>query len=183
MPAHCCRSPRITAAALLLAALAVAGLPARAQVAASEADLRAAIVFNFAQFTRWPDELSPPRTPFTMCYAGADVGPAFSRLASRTLNNRPVEARRVPAEGPYTGCELMYWSDGRVPRVLMTPPGLALLTIGSGGDALQRGAMIQLQVENARLVFSVNIESARAAGLQISSRLLRLAKSVQGSVE
>lgn len=183
MPPSRFRGLRITAGALLLATLAVAGQPARAQVAASEADLRAAIVYNFAQFTRWPDDLPPPKAPFTMCYAGDDVGRAFSQLSSRTLNNRPVEARRVPAEGPYAGCGLMYWSEARAPRLRMMPAETALLTIGSGGDFLQRGGMIQLQVENSRLVFSVNVEAARAAGLQISSKLLRLAKSVQGTVE
>lgn len=172
-----------TGALLLLAALVGGGQAALAQGAASEADLKAAIVFNFAQFTRWPGDPPALKAPFTMCYAGDDVGRAFSQLASRALNNRPVEARRVPAEGPYAGCDLMYWSEGRAPRLIVVPAGSPLLTIGSGSDALQRGAMIQLQIENARLVFSVNVEPARAAGLQISSKLLRLARSVQGSVE
>lgn len=182
-PPRASRQRSLPGALLLLAASAFAGQAALAQGAASEADLRAAIVFNFAQFTRWPGDPPAPKAPFTMCYAGDDVGRAFSQLSTRMLNNRPVEARRVPAEGPYAGCGLMYWSEGRAPRLLTAPAGTALLTVGSGGDFLQRGGMIQLQVENARLVFSVNVEAARASGLQISSKLLRLARSVQGSVE
>jgi hypothetical protein len=40
-------------------------------------------------------------------------------------------------------------------------------------------AMISLRVEDNRIVFSINNGKARAAELQISSKLLRLARTVQ----
>lgn len=152
--------------------------PLRAQSAA-EADLKAALVYNFAQYTEW--EAGAPdaaRQILTICYAAADMGEAFAQIATKQMRGRAIVARPIPAEGPYAGCQIVYWNESNVRRAVPGKAGRGVLTIGIGDEFLARGGMIESHVENARLVFSINLQSARAAGLEFSSKLLRLAKNL-----
>lgn len=168
---------------LLAACLAAPLQPLRAQ-AIVEADLKAALVYNFALFTEWaaadPDAAA---RSFTICYAGPEMAAAFAQIATKSMRGRAVVTRPVPAEGPYVGCQIVYWHDGNVRRALPGTAGPGVLTIGNGAEFLARGGMIEMHVEDARIVFSINVESARGAGLRFSSRLLRLAKNMAGKLQ
>lgn len=163
----------------LLALLLSAPLqPLRAQTAA-EADLKAALVYNFAQFTEWEAGAADAAgQAFTICYAATDMGAAFAQIAAKQMRGRAIVPRPVPAEGPYAGCQIVYWNESNVRRAVPGKAGPGVLTIGSGEEFLARGGIIESHVENARIVFSVNLEGARAAGLRFSSKLLRLAKNL-----
>jgi hypothetical protein len=165
---------------LLATALCLPARAVRAQVAV-EADLKAALVYNFALFTEWaPDAPGSSGSRFTICYVGTEVAAAFAQLADKQIRARTVVARSVAADGPFEGCQIVYWHDGIAKRASPGKPGPGVLTIGSGAGFLARGGMIELRVENARIVFSINPDSARAAGLLFSSKLLRLAANVSG---
>jgi len=56
-----------------------------------------------------------------------------------------------------------------------------VLTVGEHEHFLDQGGIMRLFLENNRVRFSVNQQSADRAGLQISSRLLRLARAVIGA--
>jgi hypothetical protein len=163
---------RISLLALLLPA------PLYAQSAA-EADLKAALVFNFAQYTEWEAGAPGAALPsFTICYAGAEMAEAFAQVATRQMRGREILPRPVAAEGPYAGCQVVYWTEGNVRRAVPGKAGPGVLTIGSGDGFLARGGIIESHIENARMVFSINQEAARVAGLRFSSKLLRLAKNL-----
>jgi hypothetical protein len=52
------------------------------------------------------------------------------------------------------------------------------LTVSQADGAAQRGVMIQFATENSRIRLRINVDSARAAGLTISSKLLRPAEII-----
>ena len=54
-----------------------------------------------------------------------------------------------------------------------------LLAGDSAGD-LQRGVMLNLATEDGRIVFDIDLQAVRQAGLVLSSKVLRLARQVQG---
>jgi hypothetical protein len=56
-----------------------------------------------------------------------------------------------------------------------------VLTVGEHERFLDQGGVMRLFLEDNRVRFSVNQQSADRAGLQISSRLLRLARTVIGA--
>jgi hypothetical protein len=69
-------------------------------------------------------------------------------------------------------------------RSFVTGGGLAkrpVLVVGEHEELLADGGMIQLFVEDQKVRFSINHANAAAAGLQVSSRLLRLARTVIGA--
>jgi hypothetical protein len=167
----------------LLAALAMlAGATAARAQAAPEAELKAALVFNFALFTQWPaDTFSAPGQPFVLCYADERMAGAFSSLASKTLHGRPVAVRRLVPGAPATGCHVSYLPQDT--RAAVSGAAGATLLVAESEGFLRRGGTIEINVEDARVRFDVSVDNARASGLRISSKLLRLARKVHGHAE
>jgi hypothetical protein len=72
-------------------------------------------------------------------------------------------------------------ATGRFARDVSAVSGLPILTVGEDPQFFDQGGMIQLFLEDNRVRFSINQKSADAVGLTISSRLLRLARTVVGA--
>ena len=84
------------------------------------------------------------------------------------------------APGPKL-CQILYLSamTKDVPRILASV-GPGVLTVGEEGDSfLRNGGVIAFVIENRRVRFEVNQTAAENAGLKLSSRLLRVARSVE----
>jgi hypothetical protein len=56
-----------------------------------------------------------------------------------------------------------------------------VLTVGESPRFAERGGMIEFVVEDSRVRFAVNASAAEAAGLALSSELLRVATTVIGA--
>ena len=85
------------AAIVLAAGLASAVAPAAAK-APTEHQVKAAFLYNFAKFVKWPDEPAP-RPVFVIAVLGEDpFGPLLDRtFAGKTVLERSVEIRRIGA--------------------------------------------------------------------------------------
>jgi hypothetical protein len=76
-------------------------------------------------------------------------------------------------------CHLVFVSrseNGRLPEVLRGLGERPILTISEIDDFAAVGGMIAIKIPEGKIRFEVNLESARTAGLYLSSRLLGLAK-------
>ena len=67
-----------------------------------------------------------------------------------------------------------------MPEVLSALERHSTLTVSDIPGVAQRGVMIRLVTEGGRVRMHVNVDSARAAALVISSNLLRAAEIVAG---
>ena len=59
--------------------------------------------------------------------------------------------------------------------------GSNALTVSNVPEFVQRGGMIQFQIVDNRVRFSVNLDAANKEKITLSSELLKVAVSVQGS--
>jgi hypothetical protein len=150
-------------------------MPAYAQV--SESELKAAVIYNFVQFTQWPDKSGS--SVITLCMSPeSGLYAALQKVAARPAQGREVAV--VPIVNAGSGdCQavfMTYEDKRRLPQFqrLLTGPVLSITDDPAAGDM-----MIVMSVERNRIVFSVNNAKAVSTGLSISSRLLRLARSVQ----
>ncbi|HSI59096.1 MAG TPA: YfiR family protein [Ideonella sp.] len=172
-------SPRGLLAALLLAALALQ--PAQALDLAS---LKTAIVYNLLLFAEWPPEvLAADGSALTLCIdaAGSAIDPMLS-LAARPVGSHKLEVRGVnAAPESMRGCHAWY-RDAAVPA-----PGFALrhqlqqgavLTISNDIRRDDDATAIYLVELNGRLSFDVDAVTVKQHRLQLSSKLLRLARKV-----
>ena len=168
------------AAATVALGLGVPG-SARAQ-AASEAEVKAAFVYNFLKFVEWPAESFPDRAaPLVVLILGqgpaADAAERF--LAARQVSGRRLEVRRLAWDQPLSGAHAIYVAEtdaDKVRRILAAAWAAGVLSIGEGADFAAGGGVIGLLVEQRKVRFDVNMDTANAAGLKVSSKLLALTR-------
>ena len=183
MPLHppARRGPSWVGVAILLFGLLSAPAPALADEGPDlSARVRAAFLFNFARFTAWPSEggaasdgrmtycvINDPRVAAALRTATADK--QVSGQAVRVLEPTKPEAMTV--------CDVVYLRE-TPPQWLTVPQSQATLVVGEGDDFARDHGMIGFFVNDGRLRFAINTARVRGAGLQISSRLLKLARLV-----
>lgn len=155
----------------VLCVLALAAPTARGQLVAGEYEIKAALLYNFTRFIEWPRQGGGE---FRVCLVGnAPFGPELEALASRTVQERPIRVERRPNQ--LRDCHLVYVSEGAPPP----PASPGTLLVAEDAAALTQGAVIGLRLEGERVAFDISTDAANRAGLKISYKLLRLARSVR----
>ena len=165
-----------------LALMLLAPLAAQAQRQAPESELKAAILVNLLLFVAWRAPGAQPQDHLTACYLEAGpVAAALVQFDGKPLKGRPLRVTRV--ELAQAGrCHLLYVSPLEAGYLLQLAPAMqkgGVLLVGDSAGYLQRGVMLNLAVDGGRVVFDVDLNSVRQAGLTVSSKVLRLARNVQ----
>lgn len=172
----------------LLILLLLAGGQARAQLpaGAGEAQLKAAILFNFAMFTEWPADTLPASAPLRLCvFQSNALLPALSGLQEKQVNGHQFSVRTLPAApsaAQLAVCHLLLLDAQDRERWALLKHDLAtssVLTVADDRIIGANGAMISFGIDNRRVGFDVDMVPVRQARLALSSKLLRLARSVQ----
>jgi hypothetical protein len=166
---------RATIAVLLLIGVPVSGQDV------TEPALKAAFIYNFALFTEWPADVVPAAGPFVMCVLGdAAVGDALERqVKGRVLAGQGIAVSHLAPAAPQRVCRVLYVSGvtaGQAAKLVAALGNVPVLTISDVDGFTELGGIAQFFFEHGQLRFSVDVGSAKRARLQISSRLLALAK-------
>ena len=146
-----------------------------------EYGVKAAFLLNFTRFVDWPPAPASAESPFTICILGEDpFHGVLDRIAEgEEINGRRLAVQKIRRVEPRS-CRMLFVGHGEpdVPRLLASV-GPGVLTVGEGDRFLHEGGMIAFVIEGRRVRFDVNQGAASRAGLQISSRLLSVARSVE----
>jgi len=168
----------------VLALLAVLlSTAARAQ-SATEYQVKAAFLFNFAKFVEWPaDAFSSPDAPLQICLLGPDpFGPDFEQLiVDKVVNAHRIEVIHPSGIAQARSCHLLFiaLSDRQALKdVLLGMKGASVLTVGDQPGFAKMGGMINFVLEDNRVRFEINLKAAEQAHLKLSARLLTVAKLV-----
>jgi hypothetical protein len=172
---------RSTLPLLLFAALACGGFPRSVDAAStpSEDQVEAVFVFNFSHFVEWPPQVfAAPGDPFVIGILGSDLFGAHldEVVRGEQINGHPLRVQRFRSLVDIERCQILFIDrseSGRIGQILASLNGRNTLTVSQADGAAERGVMIQFATENSRIRLRINVESARAAGLTISSKLLR----------
>ena len=176
------------AGAVVLYLLAAAGilvcLNGLAADAPTEVQVQAVFLYNFSRFVEWPAQtFSAPGDPFVIGILGSD--PFGARLdeavRNEQINGHPLTVRRFRNVGEVDNCQILFVDRSEVARlgqILAALDHRSTLTVSQADGTAQRGVMIQFATENNRIRLRINVASARASGLTISSKLLRPAEIV-----
>lgn len=170
-----------TSAALLACVLTggVAGT-ASSQEGVSEAVLKAAIVANFFLFIEWPDASSGLR----LCVAGrGETADAVLAVYGRVIKGQAIETERLAAPDAVPGrrCRILFIAADagrRAAEFAQAAAGSPILIVAEDDALSDERAHVVLSLDDRRPALSINLTEARRAGLNISSRLLRLARKV-----
>ena len=169
------------ATALLLGAGAVAQTPS-----ASEYQVKAVLIFNFAQFVIWPATAPDSQASVVVCIVGDDP---FGNVIDETLRGervggRSFEVRRFRDVANIPPCEVLFISRSdaqRVGGIITDLRNRPTLTVSDAADFAKLGGMIQFVTERNRVRLKINLQAAQDAKLTISSKLLRVAEIVRSS--
>ena len=170
-----------------IAALAVVYLAmapeAVAQTQAPEAELKAAIISNMLLFVEWPTtgSTSAPGDRLVVCFQEpSPVADALLRLDGKSVKGKSLKVMQVSSSDA-GGCHALYLAPGSAANLDTILPGLSrapILVTADSPDYAKRGVMLNLDLAGGRVVFDIDLRSAQKAGLQISSKVLRLARQV-----
>jgi hypothetical protein len=157
---------------------------APAAEAPTEFQVKAVFLFNFSHFVEWPPmSLGAADQPFGVCILGED--PFGSRLddavRGEQIGQHPLTVRRLHNVNDSRGCQILYIARSEAGQVHQIPTALehsGVLTVSDIDGAAEAGVMIQFTTENNRIRLRINVGAARAAGLTISSKLLRPAEII-----
>ena len=169
----------------VLAFVAVTGgSPVGQSVLAPE--LKAAYLFNFARFVTWPADVMPTGAALVLCVA--DDGPVADALEpmikGRTVEGHDLTVRRLKAGTIWPTCHVLYL--GRVNREaaldgLRAVTTVGVFTVSAAAGFAEFGGIAELFLEGGRMRIAVNVDALQRAQVQLSSRVLGLAKIVKDS--
>lgn len=170
---------------VLFAWLLAGVLRAPAQTASpQEYQVKAVFLFYFAQFVEWPPDVFPePRTPLTIGVLGEDPFGAYldETVRGEKVNHRPLIVQRFRRVEDIKTCHVLFISRSeteRLEQVLASLKGRKILTVGDFDGFARRGGMIRFVNEKNKIRLKIGLETAKAANLTISSKLLRPAEIV-----
>lgn len=167
---------------LVVGAATVVPQEVRAQTTTSqEYQVKAAFLFNFAQFVEWPtNAFSNPQTPLVIGIIGDDpFGATLDEIVrGENVNGHPLVIQRFRQVEEIKTCHILFINSSeknRAMEIIGQLKGRSVLTVGDTEGFATNGGMIRFVTEKNKIRFRVNLEAAKAANLTISSKLLKAA--------
>jgi hypothetical protein len=156
----------------------------------SEYLIKAGFIYNFAKFVEWPSAaFSQADSPIVIGVLGTDP---FGNILDRIVEDKKIGTRRFVVKRFKWGkdlkglkdlkdCKILFISaseKAHIDEIVQSVKGLPILTVGETPGFAERGGVIRFTLEDNRVRFEVNVDAAHQADLNISSRLLTLAKII-----
>ncbi len=151
----------------------------------AEYQVKAAFVYNFIKFVDWPQNGTALPAAMRICIIGTLPDAAsFESLAGEEVRGRRISVQFVQDLVDIRHCDVLFVTasqTGRLPDIIRSLDRRPTLTVGDTKGFALRGVMINMFLENKHVRFEINQTSAEAAGLMISTKLLKLARTVYSS--
>lgn len=166
----------------LLATLWVGGWGGNPALASAEDEIKSAFALNIARYVRWSVEALEASPTFVFCALGdLPWNGGLKRLSGRLIHGREIELRSVPDMAHTTGCLMLFVPAYRLEEQALEPPRPNLLTLtdltdSNDLDRHQGSTAIALYREGSRIRIAIHRGRTRAAGLTLSSELLKLSR-------
>jgi hypothetical protein len=146
-----------------------------------EYQLKAVFLFNFTRFVEWPPEaFTSDQEPFVIGVLG---GNPFGSYLEDVGGNEKVNGHRLVIRyfnnySEIKSCHILYINKtvmNETRDFLSSMNGKPVLTVSDASDFMKRGGIIRFYINKDKKVqLEMNLDAAKAAKLQISSKLIRL---------
>jgi hypothetical protein len=175
---------RARTAAMIVVGL-LAPMASSTDAATREAQVKAAYLYKLASFVRWPDDaFRRADAPFRICLAGRDdISAAVEVLArGQKARERAIAVARVdPARAESAAdCQILFLGRSEAAARSLLPAlarrPILIVTDSSGGT---RGGIIHFVLQDGRVRFAIDLGAAKARQLELSSKLLAVAESIE----
>ena len=183
----------LPAARRVVATLVLAMVAARARAdvplphrSASEYEVKAGFLLNFARFVEWPpDTFHGPREPFVIAVLGRDpFGRVLDQtMAGKTVDGRRIEVRRLSRVDDVREAQIVFVCPSErenLASILKALDRPGVLIVGDTDGFADHGGHINFIVQAHKVRFEINPGRAEQSRLKVSSQLLKLATLVAG---
>lgn len=156
-------------------------LPAAPVSPPNEYALKAVFLYNFCHFIDWPDSaFTSPNEPLIIGIVGEDPFGSLLKeaIAGETYRNRPIVIEHYRGPKDIKHCHLLFAGrseNNRIDAILAAVNSKSVVTVGETEDFLDHGGMIALPADRNRVRLRIKPSAMRAANLNVSSKLLRVA--------
>jgi len=149
-----------------------------------EYQLKAAFLFNFAQFIKWPpNAFTNVGAPFCIGILGDDP---FGSTLDETIQGEAISNHRLIVERSQRiedleNCQIIFVcrsEEGHVGEILSQVDTKPILTVSDAENFAHDGGDIDFYISSGKVRFEINPQAALRCGLKISSQLLSLGKIV-----
>jgi len=180
---NCAAAKKKTPCFVLLVLSCALSLPRIAFAAepSKEYQVKAVFLYNFAQFTEWPSNVfAAADSPIVIGTLGSNP---FGDFLHETVKNEVVRGRKLVVEHyqkveEIKNCHILYIGQSeadRLDRDLDLLKGRPVLTISDIENAARRGTMVRFYTQSNKIKLRIYLDEVRAAGLNLSSKVLRVA--------
>jgi hypothetical protein len=152
-------------------------------VRADARHVEAAFLRNFAHYITWPEKaFTDPQVPWQICILGSDP---FGNVLEKTFEGRTEQGRsftilRTRKLTELYSCQIVYVAykvSANRRAALSSLQGQPVLTVSNAPDFLQEGGIIRFDVTDY-VELSVNLDQAKAASLQVQTKVLEVSRAV-----
>lgn len=173
---------RFVRISLLVALLACSAISSAA-AAPTEEEVKAEVAFNILRFVKWPPDSLPAGQPLALCaLESSSIGKRLARFDGSAINGNNLAFRLLNRHlDGLADCQAIFVAAGdpyAVLRLSAATQGKPILLIAEGDRALEQGAGMGVSLSGSRVVIDVDLAALNASGLVVSSKLLRLARTV-----
>ncbi len=174
---------------------------------ATEYELKMAFLFNFLKYVEWEKEKGAEQTepdaekpdaekepePIRIGVVGKDpFEKAWEIVQDKKVNDRKIryqifdlaageEEQQKQMREEIRSCQVIFVpkSEGKnLDRILELVKDRPVLTVGETGDFLQKGGILNFVLEENKIRFEINLDTAKAARIQFKTSVLKLAKTI-----
>jgi YfiR/HmsC-like len=131
---------------------------------ATEDQVKAAYLLNFAKLAEWPSSVLPEGTsPLVIGVSGGDddfLAVLRSLVARKTAGNHPFEVKAVSSAEDMNLCHLIFFRSSvghkRIGSAISSITTASILLVGEDEEFLRQGGMINLVRDHGSIRFEVN---------------------------
>jgi hypothetical protein len=140
---------------------------------------KSVLALNLARFSDWPPEVfQNSGGSVNLCLMGDEVvQQAFHMIDKKQVGNKNLSVINIKENKQLEGCQLLYISEdsANAAQWLQESYKRHILTIGERDNFLGQGGMVYFEMINPKINLIINLAATQKAGVQISSRVLKLA--------
>jgi hypothetical protein len=143
--------------------------------------VKAVFLYHFTQFVEWPSTALPnDHSPFIIGILGADPFGSYidATVEGEKVGAHPIVVKRYKNSREAGNCQILFISENYT-ESLEDLNNKSILTVSDEEHVARSIGMIRFRSEHNNIRLRINLKAARAAGLTISSKLLRVADVIE----
>lgn len=157
-----------------------------AEASLSEYQVKALFLVNFAKYVEWPaTAFAGASAPIIVGVVGENnFGPHLEKaIDGKNVSGRAIQILSIDKDEDMARCHILFVSASEkrhLGEILNKVKALPVLTVGEAEPFLTQGGVINFTKKEGKVRLQIDLEAARKAKLQLSSKLLSVADSVTG---